>query len=163
MKISPNFDLREFVSPQTWAKWGAKARWFVRPEVINGAELLREIARQKYPTAIVEINTYLYGRSYTHSGYREPLSYSEGQFNKTPNTESLHRQGAAIDCKIKTDSLKYLSSKEMAALVTANEDRFLSAGITRMEDWRNTKGSFIDWLHLDCANTGLDYILVVKP
>ena len=164
MKVSDNYDIREFVSPQTWDKWGEKSIWFVRPVCWLGAELIKKKAVEKYGDCSVVINGWLYNLGYTGSGYREPAQYNTGQFKKNTNSESLHRQGMADDIKIKIKSTgRWLTSVEMSMLVLENEDEFLVIGITTIEDPKDTKGKEIDWLHMDGRTTNKDKILIVKP
>ncbi|MGB1302628.1 MAG: hypothetical protein ACPG5O_15600 [Pseudoalteromonas tetraodonis] len=165
MKVSDNYDIREFVSPHTWNEWGTSCIWFVDPKLINGFELLKAVAEIKYGECSVVVNGWLYDMGYTGSGYRNPDQYNTGQFRNNPNSDSLHRQGKAGDAKIKIKSTgKWLSSDEMFALVQNHEAAFLEVGITCVENPEKTKGRTRDWLHIDCRNTnGAKDILIVNP
>ena len=110
MKISKHFDIREFVPPETWKKWGARSIWFIRQKTIDLAELLRETIRVEFDVkddeVRVVINNYHYtnsGHVYKYSGYRPQTAYENDTIlKKNPRSESLHRQGVALDVKCYT-------------------------------------------------------------
>ena len=102
MKVAENFCLQEFVSKNTWTKWGAKSMWFVDPKLFSLAQFYKEFFTMHYQAddVFIVINNWHVGGSYIGRGYREPQQYNEGQFSKRPNSESQHRYGRAFDCDI---------------------------------------------------------------
>jgi hypothetical protein len=164
MKISENFDLREFVPKSTFQKYGANARWFVRLLIVTIAEFYKEFFtnyyKLKYPGkvshVVITINNWHVGGTKQYSGYRPP-EYTEGA------KESQHRLANAFDCEITIVFLdgtrQEVDYVEVHKVIKENEALFLSKGVTTVEDVSIAKG----WLHTDCRWTGLSIILIVKP
>lgn len=73
-------------------------------------------------------------------------------------TYSMHKFCGAADLKIGS-----LTSHKMAALVDKYEKELMEIGIRRIENPDKTKGKNRDWLHIDTATTGLNYIIRVNP
>jgi len=164
MKVSENFDVREFVSPDTWNKWGLRSIWFVDPLVIEIAEFYKEFFCNYYgaDSCIIQVNDWLFGGSKIGRGYREPKQYNTGQFNRNTNSESLHRQGKAFDCDIILNfggERKEVDYRAVHGIIKSHEFEFKRAGVTTIEhpDYAPT------WLHTDIRNTNLNHILIVKP
>jgi len=154
MKISENFDVREFVSENVWNRFRGASRWFVDPRLVLIAEKVKELASDD-ERAYVYINNYLYGGGYNQSGFREPGSKVGAEF-------SQHRFGRAIDIKIKHKGL-WLTSSAMYYLVKENYHTLKKLGLTTVEDPEHTQGKHRDWLHLDVRETGRDDLFVVSP
>lgn len=160
MKVSDNFDIREFVPPETWAKWGVKSIWFVNKKLFPLAEFYKQFFKQYYKAdnVLIAINTYLFDKTAnakTLRGYRPPDT-------KTGGFESQHKFCNAFDCDIfiiKGQEKKEADYKEIQAIIKANEKTFMAAGLTTIESVEFAP----TWLHSDCRNTGLDTILIVKP
>lgn len=142
MEISEHFDIREFIPPEIWSKFGTQSRWFVRPEIVNFAEFVRNHFGKS-----VTINNWHTGGSFHYRGLRTP-ECTEGAAN------SQHRYMNAIDLNVSG-----MTSDEVYDHILANEKLFMEAGLTTLEDKAMTKG----WTHCDFRNTGLDKILIVKP
>lgn len=146
MKVSHDFDIREFVSPETWKKHGYKSIRFIDQRVIFIAQLLRSISAKP-----VIINNWHYSHKhkiYTLSGYRPPDT-------KIGVTESQHKFGRAIDVKVVG-----MTAQEVYDLVLDNLNEFISIGLTTIEDIRFTP----TWNHLDCRNSlNKDELLIIKP
>ena len=154
MKVSENFDVREFVPKSIYDKFGANSVWFVTKKQIEVAEFYKEFwtayFKRKYPNEIqnvfIEINTYLYRQGGTnYRGYR-PCDYKEGA------TYSQHRLSNAFDCEIiiAFKSGKKIESdyNEVHKVIKENNALFLSKGITTVESVKIAKG----WLHTDFRN-----------
>ncbi len=164
MKLSDNFDIREFVPRATFERWGANATWFISPLAVLVAEFYKEFWTQHFKeqdagvdrVAIV-INNWHTGGPYQYRGYRPP-ECTEGA------KESQHRFHNAFDCEIviikKDGSRKEADYKEIHRVIQENEALFLSQGITCVEDVSIATG----WLHTDFRWTqDPNQILIVKP
>jgi hypothetical protein len=164
MKVSTNFDIREFVPKSTFQKYGVNARWFVSMKAVAVAEFYKEFFSNYYKTkqpgkvshVSIVVNNWHIGGSKQHSGYRPP-EYTEGA------KESQHRMANAFDCEIvvvyldgKREEVNY---KEIHEIIKANEALFLSKGVTTVED----VAIAATWLHTDFRWTGLSTILIVRP
>lgn len=157
MKVSENFDIREFVPIETYNRWRAKSIWFVRPEIISIAEFYKVFFKNyfKADNVLVTVNNYMFGGQLQYRGYRPPsCTIGAG--------ESQHRFGSAFDCSltiIKGNQRSTPSYADVQAALIYNEKEIIKAGITTIEDTTYTP----TWLHTDIRNTGLDHLLIVKP
>ncbi len=142
MKISEHFDVREFVPKEIWDKWGVNSIWWVNPKLVELAELIRN-----HFNASVTINNWHTGGSFNWRGLRTP-SCTEGA------SLSQHRFMNAIDINVGGKN-----SDEVFDEIFKNQGKFMTIGLTTMEDKSMTKG----WTHLDCRNTGKKELLIVKP
>lgn len=165
MKISENFDVREFVSRQVYNKFGINSTWFVRKQTVETAEFYKEFFRQYYQlkhpglvkNVLIVVNNWHTGGVKQYSGYREP-ECTEGA------TNSQHRISNAFDCEIWTvyndGTKKEADYTEIHQVIKDNEQLFLSKGITCVEDVSIASG----WLHTDFRWIPVQTkILVVKP
>jgi hypothetical protein len=150
-KVSDNFDIREFVSKETFDRYGVNATWFVRKQTIDTAEFYKsfftdyykkKLGANKVASVSIVVNNWHFGGGKQFSGYRPP-SYTEGA------KESQHRAFNAFDCEIwvvftdgKRQEVDYV---EVHRVIMQNEALFLSKGITCIEDVRDATG----WLHTD--------------
>lgn len=159
--IESNFFVYEFVAPEIWSKWGVSAIRYIQESIIIASQLLRD--KTNLP---VTICNYKQGGTYKDSGTRILESYIrmyshksyEIQLAKYLATYSMHKFCGADDLKIGK-----LTSHQMAEVVFENEKELMAIGITRIENPDKTKGKNRDWLHIDTAITGLDFILKVNP
>ncbi len=141
IKISQDFFLHEFVPKIIYDKYGEKAKWFIRPEIIKLAQFYREFFQKP-----VYINNWFWSGPRHNRGFR------------TPNTTvgalySQHKLGAAFDCNIKN-----MAPDEVRRIILANEQEFMRSGLTTLED-----GQFAPtWIHSDIRPTGLSHILIVR-
>jgi len=145
MKVSADFNIKEFVSKATWKKHGRKSIRFIDPKIIAIAQLLRDLT-----IAPVTINNWSFqvnSHNYQYSGYRAPDV-------KIGAKESQHRFGRAIDVKV--EGMKIADVYEM---VLAHISEFKKAGLTTIEDISHTP----TWLHLDCRQTFKNEILIIQP
>jgi len=135
-----NFNLKEFVDPKTYAKWGAAAIWQIDIRLVPIVQALRDYFKQS-----VTINDWAWGGKYQFSGYR-PTDC------KTGAPHSQHRRGCAVDPKIKN-----VSPIEVRAYIRTHfYDVFKPLGLTTIE--RNTK----TWTHMDNRHTGMSELLEVN-
>ena len=137
MKVTKNFSLKEFVSKETWDKYKSKSLWFIEPRIIETAQTLRDILNTP-----LTINSWSYGGNRNESGLRIPE-------HKNYSPYSQHTFGRAIDII----SSKY-TADEMPDHIIKNS--FLYPHINAME-------LKVNWLHIDCRNTGDDTIYLFNP
>jgi hypothetical protein len=142
MKISENFDVREFVTREIFLKFKENSKWFVSKQQLEFAEFLRS----HFDKPII-INNWLTGGDLDERGTRNPNA-------STGATYSQHKIANALDFNVKG-----MTSDEVYDHILAHEKEFMAAGLTTMEDSRYTRG----WTHCDFRITGLDKILIVKP
>lgn len=142
MKISPNFDLREFVPTQIWKNFDAKAVWFINKDIVQAAELLRAITGKQ-----IIVNDWLFGGNMNYCGYRPP-DCTIGAFY------SQHKLGNAADLHIAG-----WTGEQMAKVVLDNQGIFKTF-ITTIENPKSTP----TWLHIDCRYTvNRQEILIINP
>lgn len=141
-RVSKNFHIYEFVPKEIYEVYGANSKWFVRPEVIKLAQFYRD-----WFEVPITINDWQSGGRFSERGYRVPNS-------KTGAVYSQHKLGSAFDCTVKG-----MTANEVRKEILDHEFAFMMAGLTTLEheDYAPT------WVHSDVRNTGLDYILIVKP
>lgn len=164
MKVSPNFDIREFVPKSTYDKWGENSTWFVNPLSVSVAEFYKSFFLAYYKKkngdavkdVLIVINNWHYGGIKQYSGYRPP-SYTEGA------KESQHRFKNAFDCEIFivfADGTKIeVNYQEIHRVIAENDELFFSKGVRCIEDVRDATG----WLHTDFRWTfGQVSILTVR-
>lgn len=139
------FDVREFVDERTWGFLGEKAAWMVDPRIVRVCDLLREKAGVP-----VVVNNWHIGGQYRASGFRAAWERTGGKL-------SQHRLGRAADAKVSG-----LSPAQALALIMADKQAFLAAGLTTIEDLKFTP----TWIHMDCrpmlSGAAADFV-IVKP
>lgn len=172
MKVSENFDIREFVSQHTWNKWGANCIWFIRPQLFMLAQWYKDFFTAYYAsseekevdTVLVVINNWHYtsGKKFYWRGYRPPIAYYLDKIlMRKPKSESLHRQGIAFDChfiiKYKDGTRRVPGMAEIHKIIKDFWPQFKARGLTTIESlkWATT------WLHSDMRPTGLQELLIV--
>jgi hypothetical protein len=146
MKLTKNFDLKEFVPVETYKQWGNNAIWFIDKDLALGAQLVRDMLEKIFVVGdnvdiVMSINTAPFGGQFNYRGYRPPKC-NQGA------TESQHRFGRAIDFDItlknKQGGMKVLDSLEVQKAISAPDIwPYLAKYFTTMES--GTKG----WTHLD--------------
>ena len=140
MKVSPNFDLKEFIDPKTYSRFGIKSIWFIDHKLIDIAQKIRDLTQRP-----VTINDWHNGGRYKLSGLR-PFTTSIGA------KYSQHKFGRAIDIKVGG-----MSPMDVHQLIFDNEHLFIDLGLTTLESHEHTP----TWTHLDCRYTGKPHILIV--
>ena len=146
MKVAPNFDIREFVPKQIWERYGEKSVWFIRPQIINIAQFIRE--RYDKP---VRLNSWHYAKDgvpvFNERGFRLPDT-------ETGSKYSQHKQGNAGDLDVRG-----MTADEVREDILANKQVFMDLGLTTLES-----GEYAPtWVHFDCRTTNMDEILIVRP
>lgn len=145
MKVSDNFRLQEFVTPEVFAAYGASSTWFIQPGLIQLAEFIRGYFGGKSMT----INNWVWGGSLKERGYRTPDS-------TTGSKLSQHKRGAAIDFNIKG-----ISPDEIRTKILGDQKAFIAQGLTAIED----EDYALTWVHADMRLRipAPDKILIVRP
>ena len=150
-KITKNFYITEFVSYKVFKQFGEKSHWFVDRRIVELAQFTRDYfwksmtinnwwdANESEQDALPSERQY--------SGFREPSCTIGG-------TLSQHRFGRAIDIRIVG-----LTPQEVYTAILAAKEKFMAAGLTTLEDIRDTP----TWNHLDIRYTGKSDILIVRP
>lgn len=166
MKISQNFDVREFVPKHIWDQFGEKSVWFVNPRIVKIAEFYKsfwltyyknKLGNEKVKNVLIMINTWHTGGGQEWKGLRT-AKCTQGKEN------SQHRYMNAFDCEIivvLADGRRIEADyKEVHAVIQAHETEFLANGVTCLESVEIATG----WLHTDCRwIVDQRNILIVKP
>lgn len=142
MKINEYFDIREFVPPQIWNKFGEKSIWFIDPKIIEIAKAYREF----FEVPII-INNWYIGGKFMYRGYRPPRVNVGTEY-------SQHKSGRAFDCHSPN-----ITPQNMYKLILDNQEFFMEKGLTTIENVVFTP----TWLHSDCRPTSKKEILIVNP
>jgi hypothetical protein len=137
MKVSKNFNLKEFVSPIMYDRYGEKALWFIDPRIIESAQSLRDNLGLS-----LTINNWAYGGDRYMSGLRTSDMEIYRPF-------SQHSFGRAVDI-ISTE----ITGEEMRQHILSNQE--LYPHITTLE-------GDTSWLHMDCRNRTEEGIQVFLP
>lgn len=145
IKLSTNFYADEFVSPAIYNNKQINPIWYIRKNLVESAQLLRDILGQS-----VVVNNWHNGGVYQYSGYREPAC-------KEGATLSQHRAFNALDLKSGN-----MSGTQLLEAVESNWEKFNRLGITTAENPQSTP----TWLHLDCRFLNIAIqkkIFIVNP
>lgn len=140
MKVSADFDLREFVHPDVWDRFGESSIWFLDQRLFVIAQNIRD---RFGPTVI---NSWMWGGSRVNSGFN---------LNREIGAEySQHKLGRAIDVRPKD-----ATPDDVRKDILENERFWLLMGLTTIEheDFAPT------WVHIDTRYTGMGEILIVQP
>ncbi len=144
MKVSKNFDLKEYVDPNVFSRFGERSLWFIRPELIDLVQFMRD-----YFNTTILINTWSLGdtlkTAYLNSGFRSHKCRVGALY-------SQHRFGNAADLKFPGKSIQAIREEIMR-----EEQVFYDAGLRAIE-----KGTE-HWLHVDCRNTNQNHIFQFYP
>lgn len=140
MKISENFDLREFIDPITFAQKSSGAIDLIDRKLINIAEFIRVKIGQP-----VTINNWHIGGQFKESGLRNKNTTTGAKL-------SQHKLGKAIDVK----AADYDGS-DWYKFVKENAKELHDLGVRRIED----KSLATTWLHIDTKEHGKKCIQVV--
>ncbi len=157
IKVTEDFYLDEFVAPEIYARFGAKSILWLRPEIFNIAQVLRN----RFGRVIVN-NWANNGQIGANDFLQLPLNIQKNYFRESglriPDTHtgakySLHKFGCAADLKF-TDT----KPEEVRKHILTNQRSYMNLGLRRMEAGTSS------WLHVDLGNTNhLNQILVFKP
>ena len=142
MKVSANFNLKEFIDPETYKRFGDSSIWFIDNRIITLAQFIRE--RLNKPCTI---NNWSNGGQYQYSGFRPPECTIGAKL-------SQHRFGRGIDLKCKG-----MTADEVREDIIKNFDIYNKIGLTTIED-----GKFAPtWCHIDIRETNQEELKIVKP
>jgi len=139
-KLSNNFWDHEFIPPEVYNSARLQNNWFIRPEVVALAQLVRD-----HFGVACTINNWYGGGRFKESGFRLPNT-------KTGGFLSQHKAYNAIDLK-----LSGVTADEARTEILKNESKFMAAGLTTLESGRFAP----TWVHMDLRNTGKNNILIV--
>lgn len=131
-KISRNFYLDELMHPYPLSVLKNKAEWLLDPKLVHAVQFIRD-----YFGKIVIINNHYHGGSLENRGFRPCNSTVGGKF-------SQHRFGRAADLTVKG-----YDAEELRQVIKDNQPLFSDNHINAVENK-------VNWLHIDCRNTGLD-------
>ena len=144
--IKTNFNIKELVSRRVFESQGNYSLGLLRPTLIRGLHYLR-----LYFDASIYINTWAYQNnigSFHQRCFRQMHITTGARFSR-------HKYGMAVDFNVKG-----LSSSEVFDDIVSNQDDFLNAGFSTIEDTFYTP----TWTHLDIRATDLNnQLLVVSP
>lgn len=162
-KISEYFDIREFISKQTWDRYGNQSFWFVQHRIINSCKLLHRKIADRYDIPQTDVTVVInnwYKTSDTQNSYEyegfvsgndNAKLYEMGKLNDD-DYDSFHRQGHAVNVKVNVkinNKIEKLTSYDIAVIILEHEDDFVLNGLTVIGEPRKNKYE----LHLDCRNT----------
>lgn len=136
------FRVTEFVPPEIYKMFGAQAWMFIDERIV----LINKQLKQDFNAPVI-INNWAAGGVRRYSGYR-PITC------KTGGDNSQHRHGRASDTLITG-----YTSDEVRAHILKHKAKYMSLGLSRMEDAKFAP----TWAHIDCAWTGVNDIVIVKP
>lgn len=143
-EIRHGFYASEFVPPEIFKHFGPlKSWWFINERVV----LINAQLKNDFGGKRVIVNNWRGGGVRKYSGFR-PANCEVGAEN------SQHRLGNASDTIIEG-----YTADEVRGYILKHKQRYMELGLTRLEDEKFAP----TWCHLDCAWTGLDDILIVKP
>ena len=139
MKVTTNFDIREFVPPAVWKRFGENSIWFVDPWCYEFAQYMKDFLSGEYnEEVVIEINSWHYGGNRRWS--------------------CLRTYQYAIDFKARFKiSGKEIPSDDIRDLILKNKAIMMAKGLTTIEGSRWAK----TWVHADNRPTGLNEILIV--
>lgn len=139
------FKIQEFVSKAVYEKYGYKCWEFLNPKIITFINMLREDLDKP-----VTINDWLWGGQFQQRGLRankDPMVIAKKDFYL-----SQHCLGNALDFNVKG-----MTTKQVQEYIVENYDRYKEY-ISRMESLESAS----TWIHVDCANTGKDRLIIFK-
>ena len=145
MKVSKDFDVREFVPPVIWNQYGDKSIWFIQESLVVMMQFIRD-----YFDASVTINNWHYWKSgmpgpYTQRGYRIPSGIGAKY--------SQHKRGTACDFTVQG-----IIPNDVRAVILRNIKSFMDVKLTTLEHGDDAP----TWVHADQRWTGMDHILIVR-
>lgn len=130
MKVTKDFDLKEFIDELTYKRFGDQSIWFLDNRLISLAQFVHS-----YFDHMVIINNWFWGGDRQYSGFRPRYCEVGAEY-------SQHRFGRAMDILVKG-----ISPEEVRAEIKKNKSLFLQAGLRAVEKDTPT------WTHLDLRNS----------
>lgn len=161
-EISHYFDIREFVSRETWEKYGTLSFYYVQHRIINICKLLHHKTAETYNVSEEDVSLRINnwhleeeGEVFEYEGYISGVDneklWKDGKLSEE-DFDSFHRQGHAANVRIsviKNDKTVQLSAYDIASIILKDEDDFVLNGLTVISEPIKSR----DFLHLDCRNT----------
>lgn len=132
-----HFTIPEFIGPETYAKYGNNALWFMDSRILWTIDATRE-----YFNVPMTVNTWKQGGQYQERGLR--LSSSD-----TGADMSQHKFGRAIDFDLAGMTADVVRAEIKKNYKTEPAFRF----ITALEE-------NVSWVHIDCRNTNMSDLLL---
>ena len=136
MKVSANFDLREYIHTDIYTKIGDRSADFLHPRLIYTVQALRE------RFGAIRINDWHTGGRFESSGLRLPHGGVGAML-------SSHKFGTAADLKFAS-----ITPEEVQNAINSHQDQY--PFISRMENAIITK----TWLHIECGSRRVGSIIV---
>lgn len=137
IQISMNFYLDEYVTKEFYEKWGEKALWWIRPELIA----IDQFLRMRFNVPMI-INNWWSGGQRSQSGLRYPQATAGAG-------DSMHKFGLASDSQFRGKSPAFY--EEVRDDIVRNfETLYKPLGLTTIE------AGTLTWLHKDCRNIKVD-------
>lgn len=149
MKVSQNFDIREFVPKAIWDYFKEGSTKFIDKQIVDLAEFYKFFFTEYYKAqdsnvdqVIIKVNDWHLGGQFKNRGYRTPDTTVGGKY-------SQHKLGNAFDCEIlikyKDGRLKEADYPKIHDIICENHNEFYSHGLRCIEDHKVATG----WLHSD--------------
>ncbi len=140
IKFSEHFYLDELVPKEIYMQFYEKSIIFLDPRIKDMIEGVRT-----YFNVPIIINNWYTGGDRHESGFRLPDTKTGARF-------SQHKFGRAVDMIFP----KGTDYEKVRQTIRDKYDTFRKMGITTFE--KN-----VNWLHLDCRQTGMDKLYEVNP
>ena len=162
MMLTENFDLREFVSPTVWNRFGEDSIWFVNPWCYEFAQFVKDWLTGEYGEEVtVTVNNWHFGGNRKWSCHRS-YKYINEQIKAGKKTATLSQhvggQAHAIDFQAKIKSSgEVIPSSDIRAKMMKQESLMMAHGLTTLEGDKYAPV----WVHADNRRTPLDHILIV--
>ena len=143
MKISPHFDIEEFVPQQIHQIYGDQSVWFIDIRLVEGMEWLRA-----YFNASIIINNWHQSGPFQNRGFRSPAATTGARL-------SQHKFGRACDFNVVGIKPDQVYDRLVADWGEVSKHTFF----TTMEDKADTPS----WSHIDGRVHKEQGVLIVKP
>ena len=143
MRVSPHFNLDEFMHPSEYIRQGEDSIKLLHPQLIDSTEKLRV-----YLDLPMRINNWNSGGTFQNRGWRP-------QNSKVGAKKSLHKKGMAIDFDSPSTPMKELFVK----VWDARDWIVQNTAFRIIESFDFTPG----WIHLAIGDPSIKEIVVVKP
>jgi len=138
MKISKDFDVREFIDPISYAARGNRSYELIDIRIVQCVQLLRDLVGSP-----IVVNNWHIGGHYEESGTRQFKTSTGAKY-------SQHKYARAADVKVAG-----MTPAAVRALIKDHWEEFRALGLTTIEKDTPT------WTHMDCRYTGMEYLYEV--
>lgn len=143
--ISKYFKIQELVSKSVYDKYGDKCWEFINPKIIIFLDRLRKDLDKP-----ITVNNWLWRGEFQQRGLRankDPIVAIKKDYYL-----SQHCLGNAVDFNVKG-----MSTKEVYYYIINNYNKYMDC-ISRIENIDTAP----TWVHVDCANTNSDALVVFR-